>query len=116
MNISPPPAKMLTRPRIEQRKEDQNRRNRHRAIHSRAQNKVILLPPLLVTPLDPQPKHQPHDAPTAVVDTRRWRDVVQTAQEQRHVNMLEPLGVGEDAGSDDVDDDGQGCADEEEPE
>ncbi len=97
MYVCSPPLKPARSTSIEYREEDEDSRNRHGAVHGRAQDEVVLFPPQSLPLLHPQAKHQSHDAPATIVDAGRRRDVVERTEEQRYMDVLQPLGVGKHA-------------------
>lgn len=110
-----PPVELASSGSIEDRKEDENTCNRHRAVHGRAQYEVVILPPQALPLLYPQAKYQAHNTPAAIVDAGGRRDKIESAEKQRDVDVLQPLGVWEDTTLENENNRGEYGAHKEEP-
>lgn len=112
MHFGTPPRKLLGGTGVENGKEDDDAGNGDGAVEGGREDEVVATPPFAGTALHEEAEKQADDGPTAVVGARGRRDVVEAAEEQRHVDLGEPGDVGKDAPPQEVDDDGESGAEE----
>lgn len=93
VDFRPPPGNLLRRSCIEDGEEDQDASSGYRTVKCGTEDKVVLLLPLPVAPLDPEAEDETHDGPAAVVGAGSGRDVVQPTRKDGNVDLTDPGGL-----------------------